>query len=229
MKPEVILALDVDSRDKAEDLIDKLYPEIRIFKVGAQLFTTAGPEIINFINNKGAKAFLDLKFFDIPNTVANAVRAAVRLGITIMTLHILGDEEMLKAAVEAAKSEAKRLKAKRPLLVGVTVLTSREANFNEVLTLTRIGLDCGLDGVVCSAREAALLKKEIKKEFVIVTPGIRPKGANADDQKRVVTAAEAIQAGSNFLVVGRPILDADDPVKAASEITAACEKALTKF
>lgn len=224
MKPKLILALDVDSLREAKSFVNKLYPKIKLFKVGSQLFTLAGPEIIKFINKKGAGVFLDLKFFDIPNTVACAVRQAVRLKVAMLTLHILGDEEMLKGAVEAARDEAKRLKLKRPLLVGVTILTSRDANYNEVLTLTKIGLDCGLDGVVCSAREAALLRKEIKKNFLIVTPGIRPKGISADDQKRIVTAEEAIWAGSNFLVVGRPILGAENPLRAASEMSSLCEE-----
>lgn len=224
MKPKLILALDVDSLREAKGFVNKLYPKIKLFKVGSQLFTLAGPEIIKFINKKGAEAFLDLKFFDIPNTVACAVRQAVRLKVAMLTLHILGDEEMLKGAVEAARDEAKRLKLKRPLLVGVTILTSRDANYNEVLTLTKIGLDCGLDGVVCSAREAALLRKEIKKFFLIVTPGIRPKGISGDDQKRIVTAEEAIQAGSNFLVVGRPILGAENPLRTASEMSSLCEE-----
>jgi len=211
----IILALDVDSFDKAKYFVNKLYPKIKIFKVGIQLFTAAGPEIIKFIHKRRAKVFLDLKFFDIPNTVANAVRVAVRLKVAMLTLHILGDEDMLKLAVKAAKDEARRLKLKRPLLIGVTVLTSKEANFNEVLTLAKIGLDCGLDGVVCSTHEAALLRKEIKKKFIIVTPGIRPLGVASYDQKRTATVEEAINAGSDFLVIGRPILEAANPLTAA--------------
>lgn len=224
MNPEIILALDVDNKIKAEYFVNKLYPKIKIFKVGLQLFTAAGPEIIDFINKKGAKVFLDLKLFDIPNTVANAVRAAVRLKVKMLTLHILGDEEMLKAAVETVRQESIRRKIKRPLLIGVTILTSSSASYSDVLTLAKIGLDCNLDGVVCSAREAGLLKKDIKRKFVIVTPGIRPKEAAIHDQKRVVTVEEAIHAGSNFLVVGRPILEARDPLKTASEMVAACRK-----
>lgn len=210
----IILALDVDSLKKAKYFVNKLYPKIKIFKVGIQLFTAAGPKIVEFINKKGAKVFLDLKFFDIPNTVANAVRLAVRLKVAMLTLHILGDEDMLKKALEAAKDEARRLKLKRPLLIGVTVLTSKEANVSDVLTLTKIGLDCGLDGIVCSAREARFLRDSIKRKFLIVTPGIRPKKMAHNDQKRVATVSEAIRAGSDFLVIGRPILEAKDPLKA---------------
>jgi orotidine-5'-phosphate decarboxylase len=220
MKPrsEIILALDVDTFAEARRFINRLYPRIKIFKVGAQLFTSCGPKVIEYIRRKGAEVFLDLKFFDIPNTVANAVRHATRYRVKMLTLHILGDAEMLKAAVKAAGEEAKRLKVRRPLLIGVTVLTSKEAHFSDVATLARIGLANGLDGVVCSVREAALLRKKFKRKFVIVTPGIRPKTALADDQKRTATVDDAIRAGSNFLVVGRPILKARDPLAALEEL-----------
>jgi len=214
MKAEIILALDVDSLSQARYFVKKLYPQVKIFKVGAQLFTALGPKIIAMINQAGAGVFLDLKFFDIPHTVAAAVRQAVRHRVKMLTLHILGDEEMLKASVAAAKDEAKRLKVKRPLLIGVTVLTSKETNSSDVLTLAKLGIECGLDGVVCSAREAKNLRDRIKTKFIIVTPGIRPKGAGKNDQKRTATVSQAIQAGSNFLVVGRPILEAKDPLKA---------------
>jgi orotidine-5'-phosphate decarboxylase len=136
----------------------------------------------------------------------------------MLTLHIAGGEEMLKAAVRAAKAEAARLKLKRPLLIGMTVLTSKDANFGEVLALTRKGLESGLDGVVCSAREAGFLRKKLQKRFVIITPGIRPTKSRSDDQRRTATVGEAIRAGSNFLVIGRPILAAKDPIEAAQEI-----------
>ena len=171
---------------------------------------------MEYIRKKGAEAFLDLKYFDIPNTVSHAVRQAVRLKVKMLTLHILGDEPMLKAAVEAADSESRRLKVKRPLLIGVTVLTSKEAVSSDVLTLAKIGIDCGLDGVVCSAREARLLRWEIKKKFIIVTPGIRPAGAASQDQKRTVAPKEAIESGSNYLVIGRPILEAKNPREAVA-------------
>lgn len=218
MKPKIILALDIDNIKRAKYFVDKLYPRVKIFKIGIQLFTAYGPKIVQLIRSRGAEVFLDLKFFDIPNTVASAVRQAVRLKVKMLTLHILGDEEMLKGAVEAAKLESRRLKIKRPLIIGVTVLTSKEANSSDVLALAKIGLDCGLDGVVCSAREAPLLRKEINKDFVVVTPGIRPKGVPCADQKRTVTVDEAVKAGSNFLVIGRPILAAEDPLLAAKQI-----------
>jgi len=212
-KGEIILALDVDSLKKAKYFVNKLYPKIKIFKVGIQLFTACGPKIIELIHKKGAEVFLDLKFFDIPNTVAHAIRQSVKMHVKMLTMHILGDEEMIKAAIKAANEEAKKLRIKRPLLIGVTVLTSKEANSSDVLTLARMGVECGLDGVVCSAQEAQTLRKKIKKRFVIVTPGIRPMGSFKNDQKRTATAQEAVKAGSNFLVVGRPILEAKDPLK----------------
>lgn len=218
MKSEIILALDVDDLSKARYFVNKLYPKVKIFKVGAHLFTALGPKIIETINRKGAQVFLDLKFFDIPNTVAQAVRAAVRHKVKMLTLHILGDEEMIKAAVYAAKDEARKLKIKKPLLIGVTVLTSKEANSSDVFTLAKMGIEFGLDGVVCSAREAKFLKNNIKQKFVIVTPGIRPQGVVSNDQKRTATVAEAQEAGSNFLVIGRPILEAKDPLKAVEGI-----------
>jgi orotidine-5'-phosphate decarboxylase len=218
MKPEIILALDLDSLKKAKQLVNKLYPVIKTFKVGSQLFTACGPEVVNIINQKGAKVFLDLKFFDIPNTVAHAVRNATRMKVKMLTLHILGDEEMIKAAVFAARDEAKRSGVKRPLLIGVTVLTSKEAKSSDVLTLARIGIECGLDGVVCSAQEVKVLKEKIKRKFIIVTPGIRPRGSLINDQKRTATISEAVKAGSSFLVVGRPILDAQDQNAAAREM-----------
>lgn len=221
MKPtntKLILALDVDSFERAKYFVHKLYPQIKIFKVGIHLFTACGPRIIERINKTGGEVFLDLKFFDIPNTVANSVRQAARLKVKMLTLHILGDEEMLRAAVAAAKEEAKKLKLKRPLLIGVTVLTSKEANFHEVFTLAKIGLECGLDGVVCSAREAAELRKKIKKKFIIVTAGIRLDKEPKADQKRIATAKEAVEAGSDFLVVGRPILEAKDPLSVVKEM-----------
>jgi len=218
-KAEIILALDVESLARAKHFINKLYPVIRTFKVGAQLFTSCGPKVIEAINKKGAEVFLDLKFFDIPHTVAGAVRMAVRHRVKMMTLHILGDEEMIRAAVSSARDEAKKLRIKKPLLIGVTVLTSKEASSSDVLTLARMGIECGLDGVVCSAREAKMLKENIKNKFVIVSPGIRPAGGLKNDQKRTATVSEAIKAGSDFLVVGRPILEAKDPKKTAQAMS----------
>jgi orotidine-5'-phosphate decarboxylase len=216
-KAQLILALDVDTLKEAKKFVDTLYPKIKIFKVGSQLFTGYGPEVIRMIQEKGGEVFLDLKFFDIPTTIANAVRQAVRHKVKMMTMHILGDAEMLGGALAAAEEEAKLLKVSKPLLIGVTVLTSKESQISDVITLARIGLECGLDGIVCSAREIDLVRKEWDKDFVIVTPGIRPNNSIHDDQKRTATVKEAMDAGSDFLVVGRPILKAQDPLKAAEE------------
>ncbi len=219
MKAEIILALDVDSVKKAKYFVNKLYPRIKTFKVGAQLFTLSGPKTVELIRKKGASVFLDLKFFDIPNTVANAVRQAVRLKVKMLTVHILGGEDMLRCAVKAAREESKRLKLRKPLLIGVTVLTSKDASPRRVLKLAKIGLNAGLDGVVSSVREAALLRKEIKKKFIIITPGVRLNTQISDDQKRIATPDEANKAGVNFIVVGRPILEAKNPVQVVEQIT----------
>ncbi len=216
--PGIILALDVDTFQKARYFVGKTYPRIKIFKVGSHLFTATGPKIIYFIQKRGAEVFLDLKFFDIPNTIANAVRQATRLKIKMLTLHISGGEEMLEKAVQAARDESGVLECRRPLLIGVTVLTSQGVNPNQVLALTRKGLNAGLDGVVCSVREAAYLRKKIKNKFLIITPGIRPAHLAGDDQKRTATLAEATKAGSDFIVVGRPILTAKEPQAAIRQL-----------
>ncbi|MDD5129764.1 MAG: orotidine-5'-phosphate decarboxylase [Candidatus Omnitrophica bacterium] len=216
--PEFILALDVDTIEEAGIFVDKLYPKIKIFKVGSHLFTAYGPKIIELLHAKGAEIFLDLKYFDIPNTVANAVAAAVKLKVKILTLHISGGPEMLKAAVESAARQSEMLHIPRPLLIGVTVLTSCKAKPQEVLNLAKQGISCGLDGVVCSVHEAVVLRRKIKNSFFIITPGIRPVKSSKDDQKRVATVSQAIKAGSDFLVIGRPILKAVDPLLQAEEL-----------
>jgi len=170
------------------------------------------------LHKKGAEVFLDLKYLDIPNTVANAVAVATRLKVRMLTLHISGGQEMIKAAVKAAKCQAKAAKSKKPLLIGVTVLTSQKASPAEVLKLAQQGLAYGLDGVVCSVREAAVLREKIKKNFVMVTPGIRANNSLGDDQQRTATVREALESGSNFLVIGRPILKADHPLKKTEEL-----------
>ena len=220
MSAKLIVALDVDSFAKAKKLVDKLCPKVKVFKVGSQLFTCAGPKIVEYIRKKKSEVFLDLKFYDIPNTVASAVRCAIALKVKMMTLHVTGGEEMLRYAVSAAEEGSARLKVKRPLLIGVTVLTSQAASAETVVVLARKAKFCGLDGVVCSVREARDVRQACGEGFIIVTPGIRPDNAPADDQKRTATAAEAIAAGSDFLVVGRPIVAAPNPLKAAKELLA---------
>ena len=217
-RPEVILALDVDTLEIAAAFVDKLYPKIKIFKVGSHLFTAYGPKVIEMLHKKGAQVFLDLKYLDIPNTVAGAVAAAVLLKVKMLTLHISGGVEMLEAAVAAAARQAKVSKVTKPLLIGVTILTSQAAEVKEVLALAKIGVSSGLDGVVCSVREAAVLRQKIKKDFVIITPGLRMNNSVRDDQKRTATAGQAVKAGSNFLVIGRPILKARDPLVMTEEL-----------
>ena len=213
-KPQLIVALDVDNLKQAEYFVDTLYPTVKIFKVGNQLFTACGPEAIRTITKKGAQVFLDLKFHDIPNTVREAVIAGATSAI-MMTVHIKGGREMLEAAIRGATEKAKELNINRPFIVGVTRLTSEnknEATKEDVLKAARLAKDAGLDGVVCSVHEAGDVRKECGDDFLIITPGIRPKGYPSDDQSRVATAKEAIKAGADFIVVGRPIIKAKDPL-----------------
>jgi orotidine-5'-phosphate decarboxylase len=239
-KAQLIVALDVDSLAEVRDLVDKLSPAVDMFKIGSQLFTASGPAVVRFVLARGKKVFLDLKFHDIPNTVASAVRSAVgltealertapanqrglgqQLSVSMFTVHTIGGVAMMKAAVESAEKTAQQFKVIRPLVVGVTVLTSDEKKDNLqalVLERARMAKEAGLDGVVASVEEAAAIRKEFGKDFVIVTPGIRPVGADKGDQKRIATPSEAIKSGSNYLVVGRPILEAPDPVAAAKNI-----------
>lgn len=216
--PEIIVALDLDDFSKAKLLVDKLYPEIRIFKIGLQAFINFGAKITEHINKKGAGVFLDLKFFDIPNTVANAVAASVRLRVKMLTLHISGGRAMIEAAVKARDMTSEKHAIKKPLLIGVTILTSQEALAEKVLELASQGLSWGLDGIVCSVKEVKFLRESIAGDFYIVTPGIRAHSDNRDDQKRTATIKEAVSAGSNFLVIGRPIVEAKNPVFAAKEM-----------
>lgn len=212
----IILALDVNNSRQAMRWVRLFYPQIKIFKVGLQLYTACGPKIIQDIRKAGAEVFLDLKFNDIPNTMAGAAKEALRQKAAMFTVHTLAGP----AALKAVASLCRKSKTK---VLGVTLLTSICPHFlqdlgikrklpAEVLYLARMAKRCGLDGVVCSAQEAKLIRQYLGRDFLIVTPGIRPDGAASDDQKRALTAKEAIAAGSNFLVVGRPILEARDPL-----------------
>lgn len=238
----MIVALDVDTLGEVRDLMSQLKDAVDIFKVGSQLFTACGPAAVRFIEAQGKKVFLDLKYHDIPNTVANAVDAAVglsvalersqdffkrelpkSLGLFMLNVHAAGGIEMMQAAREAAHKKADAIKIARPLVIGVTVLTSESKTENVmavVLKRAEMAKQAGLDGVVASCEEAAFLRKAFGKDFVIVTPGIRPKGADAQDQKRIATPREAARLGSDFIVVGRPVVQAADPYKAAQDILA---------
>lgn len=225
-KGQLIVALDVATLDEAKKLVRALEGVVDIFKVGSQLFTACGPEVVRYLLKEGKQVFLDLKFHDIPNTAASALAAAVNItvggrGIMMCTLHALGGVEMLQAAAQAARKEAQVAGVKRPLLVAITVLTSEAKKDNIprlVLERAALAKQAGLDGVVASSQEAALIRREFGKDFIIVTPGIRSKDSAVGDQKRVATPADAIANGSNFLVVGRPVANAPDPAAAAKQI-----------
>lgn len=221
MRPELVVALDLPSAGKALELARSLMPVTPWMKVGLELFTAAGPAMVRDLKNTGCSVFLDLKFHDIPNTVAGAVRSAVFSGADICDIHVSG-EAMCRAAAEAKNEAVRACGAGDCLLLGVTVLTSEpERNFGRdaaslVVEKAKSAMVWGLDGVVCSGQEAAAVKKACGKEFVCLCPGIRmPEADGNDDQSRVMTPAEAVRQGADFLVVGRPITRAADPLKAA--------------
>lgn len=229
-KDRLVLALDVDNDEKALRLVDELRDSVGIFKVGHQLFTAYGPDIVRRIIKRGGKVFLDLKYHDIPNTVAKAASEAVKLGVTIFNVHALGGRDMMKAAVNSARETADKYGMPSPLVLAVTVLTSmdeqslrRELKITrslprEVAHLARLSKRVGMHGVVASPQEIILLRKANKKDFVILTPGVRPAWAEKDDQKRVMTPGEAVRAGADFIVIGRPVLAADDRQAAVNKI-----------
>jgi orotidine-5'-phosphate decarboxylase len=220
----IIVALDVPSAEQALKLAELVAPAVGAFKIGKELFVSAGPDIVKRVRATGANVFLDLKFHDIPNTTAQACKAAAELGVWMVNVHALGGRKMLAAAADAIANTGKP-----PKLIAVTMLTSMaqedladigivETPAQMVLRLATLTRDSGLDGVVCSAQEAALLRKHCGAEFILVTPGIRPAQASLDDQSRVMTPQAALQAGSSYLVIGRPITQAADPLQALLNI-----------
>jgi len=226
---KIIVALDVNNISELEKLVDKLRAVIKIFKIGSELFTSCGFEAIDVVRRKGGKVFLDLKFHDIPNTVMKASKAVSRQGVHMFTVHTLGGIDMMKQAVEASREESLRLKMPPPLVLGVTVLTSLSTDDmpllgiqgsinDEVLRLAKLAEKAGLSGVVASPKELPLLRKNLKKDFLIVTPGVRPLWAQKNDQERVSSPKEAIENGADYLVIGRPITAQDDPRLAAEKI-----------
>jgi len=231
VKERLVLALDVDDFKKAEELVGKLNDYVGVFKIGSQLFTAEGAKVVNMINERGSKVFLDLKFHDIPNTVARAAEVAAKLGVYIFDVHTSGGYEMMKAAAEATKKISLALGIRKPIILGVTLLTSINQEILEkeigikkrleeqVVHLAKLAKTAGLDGVVASSWEVKEIRKACGEDFVILTPGIRPTGKSSDDQKRVMTPQEAIKLGSDFLVIGRPIRNAANPVEAAKEIS----------
>ena len=230
---KLIIALDVDTPAQALALVKELAGVAGMFKVGSTLFTLAGPQIVKHIINSGSKVFLDLKFHDIPHQVAGAARSVTQLGVSLFTLHASGGTEMMRAAVDAVAETAEREGTTCPAVLAVSVLTSIDANTltqigvnstpeESVLRLVKLAEGAGVDGVVASPQEAATIRNAVTKpEFLIVTPGIRPADTSSgDDQRRASTPAAALAAGADYLVVGRPITAAPDPVVAARQIAA---------
>ena len=233
-RDRILVALDVDSPKDADALLDRLAGAVTGVKVGSQLFTAAGPAAVEAALKRGFRVFLDLKFHDIPNTVAGAVREATRLGVFMLNVHAGGGLAMMRAAAEAAAGAAAEFKVPRPLCLGVTVLTSLDgralatelgvhANVPaHVLRLADHARVAGLDGCVASPQEIALLRRALGAGWVIVTPGIRPAAAD-DDQARVATPAAALRAGADYLVIGRPITGAPEPAAAVAAIVASLQ------
>lgn len=229
MRNPIIVALDLPTADEALKLTGQVAPVVGAFKIGSELFTAAGPDIVRRIRDTGAAVFLDLKFHDIPNTVAKAVAAATRLDVLMLTVHASGGLEMMRVAEESAQQTALQSGRNAPLVLGVTVLTSLEsAALGEISSDTNVGrqverlaslaVKAGLRGLVCSPLEVAALREFLPATVQLVAPGIRAGDAEADDQKRTLTAREALDAGANWLVIGRPIYAAENPRKAAEKI-----------
>lgn len=226
----LVLALDVDGEHEALGLVAELKDAVGLFKVGHQLFTAYGPDIVRRITASGGRVFLDLKYHDIPNTVAKASAEAVKLGVSIFNVHALGGLAMMKAAADSAKETAEKYGLPRPVVLAVTVLTSmdqrglqRELKITrplqrEVCHLAKLAQRAGLDGVVASPQEIKMLRRSIRGAFVVLTPGVRPAWAGKDDQKRTMTPAEAVAAGADYLVIGRPVLKAEDRRAAVEKI-----------
>ncbi|WP_337843491.1 orotidine-5'-phosphate decarboxylase [Rheinheimera sp.] len=224
-KNTVVVALDFEQQQAALNLVSQLDPKLCRLKVGKEMFTHFGPAFVTQLHNRGFDVFLDLKFHDIPNTVAKAVKAAADLGVWMVNVHASGGTRMMAAARDILQPYG----AQKPLLIAVTVLTSMEQSDltelgitltpeQQVLKLAGLTHKAGLDGVVCSAQEASLLKQQFGQNFCLVTPGIRPASASQDDQKRVMTPAQAIAAGVDYMVIGRPITKAADPLAALHSI-----------
>jgi len=229
MRNPIIVALDVPSAEQALKLAEQVAPAVGAFKIGKELFVSAGPDIVKRVRATGASVFLDLKFHDIPNTVAKAVAAAVRLDVQMLTVHTSGGGEMLKAAEQAAEETAWKCGRIPPLVLGVTVLTSldtaalREIGLDvnveyQVRRLATVAMKAGLRGLVCSPQEVVKLRQVIPPAMQLVTPGIRTGAEKADDQKRTMSPKDAIAAGANWLVIGRPIYAAENPRAAAEKI-----------
>ena len=238
VKDKLIVALDVDTSERALRLVDALRDSVGMFKIGMQLFTAAGPDLVRTIVSQGSRVFLDLKYHDIPNTVAMAAIEATRLGVSLFNIHTTGGRAMMKWTADAVAEIAAREKLTAPKILGVTLLTSidqetlQQIGINSqpptvVARLAKLAQDSGLDGVVASAQEIELIREAVpRNDFLIVTPGIRSATDQAEDQRRTMTAAEAIRAGADYIVVGRPIIASDDPVNAAERFAREIKTAL---
>ncbi|HRU38356.1 MAG TPA: orotidine-5'-phosphate decarboxylase [Candidatus Goldiibacteriota bacterium] len=230
IKEKLILGLDIDDAAAAYSLIDKLSPHIKFFKVGLQLITKDGPRLVMTLKRKGLKVFYDAKFYDIPQTVYNACYEATRLGVNMVNVHASGGPKMISYARNAIEDASSKLQVEKPLLLAVTVLTSFENRDLKnvlksrmqvkemVLHLAKMAKKAGADGVVCSPHEIRTIKKELGKDFVVVTPGVRMGKVEKDDQKRIMTPYEAIKNGADYIVVARPILQAEDKLDMIEKI-----------
>src|SRR5688572_971825 len=229
MHNPIIVALDVPKPEAALKLVEQLAPVVGAFKVGKELFVSAGSDVVRRIRAAGASVFLDLKFHDIPNTVAKAVASAVQLDVQMLTIHTGGGSEMMRAAEKSGQESAKKLGRNAPLILGVTILTSLDSNAisevgypanvgHQVDRLAKLAVASGLRGLVCSPLEVVELRRILPREMQLITPGIRPADSTTDDQKRTLTPKEAITAGDDWLVIGRPIYGAKDPRRAAEQI-----------
>lgn len=234
MRERLIVALDVDTLDQAQALVHQLAGEVGMFKIGKQLFTHAGPQAVRLVQELGGEIFLDLKFHDIPNTVAKAAVEATRLGVKMFNVHASGSLEMMRATVKEVRRVCRQEKRRRPIMLAVTVLTSLNQDdlqrvgverkvADQVVRLALLTKEAGMDGVVASPHEVADIREACGRRFVIVTPGIRPADAGRNDQQRVMTPRDALRAGVDYIVVGRPIVEATDPVAAARSIVAEME------
>jgi orotidine-5'-phosphate decarboxylase len=231
MRNPIIVALDLPTAEQALALAEQIAPAVGAFKIGKELFTAAGPDIVRRVRATGANVFLDLKFHDIPNTVAKAVASAVRLDVQMLTIHASGGSEMMRAAEESAQKTAAQAGQNAPLVLGVTVLTSSDANTlaeigcepnpaRQVERLAKLAVNAGLRGLVCSPLEIVMLRQILPTSVQLVTPGIRTGAEKADDQKRTLSPREAMDAGAGWLVIGRPITAAPNPREAAEKIWA---------
>jgi orotidine-5'-phosphate decarboxylase len=237
VRERLIVALDLDDLELATELVRSLAREVGMFKIGKQLFTHAGPQAVRLIQDLGGEIFLDLKFHDIPNTVAKAAIEATRLGVKMFNVHASGSLEMMRLTVKEVERVSRQQKLRRPIMLGVTVLTSlgqedlqrlgvEHKIADQVVRLALLTKEAGMDGVVASPHEVADIRHACGQRFVIVTPGIRPAESQRNDQQRVMTPADAVRAGVDYIVVGRPILEAQNPVKAARAIVAEMEEGL---